>query len=124
MTRLVLRYPDGSYSYAFKSDHREGWLEVLPKQAADVLRATNNRAEDYMQHGSLLSAAFERFTVAQIQDEVEYMVRNLEFILDPDTAIQEYLAHRTVLYALITLNLFFELALAFYCSRNLEFLVI
>ena len=28
--RLVFKYPDGSYSYAFKSDNNDAWLELRP----------------------------------------------------------------------------------------------
>ena len=31
MNRYVFKYPDGTYSYAFKSDLHEGWMEVRPK---------------------------------------------------------------------------------------------
>ena len=35
LNRMIFKYPDGSYSYAFKSDLHEGWMEVRPKLERD-----------------------------------------------------------------------------------------
>ena len=98
----MLKYPDGTYSYAFKSGSRDAWLELR---------------EDPSQ--SLLSP----YQVMQIEDEIEFMVNNLEFILDPDLAIRQYLYHRVVLFILMMINLFFELALTIYIYRNQDILL-
>ena len=29
--RLILKYPDGTYSYAYKSGSRDAWLEMRPQ---------------------------------------------------------------------------------------------
>ena len=48
----------------------------------------------------------------------------MEFIVDPDTAMQDYLLFRVHLFILILLNLFFELALTIYIYRNREYIII
>ena len=59
MNRIVFKYPDGTYSYAFKSDLHEGWMEVRPRKE----RMQNRKNPDVnvflqnerMSEGSLVS---------------------------------------------------------------------
>ena len=60
----------------------------------------------------------------QIEDEVEFLVNNIEFVENPGIAMQLYFDHRMVLYILIMLNLFFESLLTIYMLRNKEYLMI
>lgn len=98
----MLKYPDGTYSYAFKSGSRDAWLELR---------------EDPNQQ------SLSPYQVMQIEDEIEFMINNLEFILDPDLAIRQYFYHRVVLFILMMINLFFELALTIYIYRNQDILL-
>ena len=59
----------------------------------------------------------------QIEDEVEFLLSNLEFIVSPETAISEYLYHRAILFVLIMINLFFEITIGIYTYRNSDILV-
>ena len=48
----------------------------------------------------------------------------MEFIINPDEAMETYFYHRTVLFSLIMMNLFFELFLTIYIYRNKEYMVL
>lgn len=71
---MILKYPDGTMSYAYKSGRQDKWLEFRQ----------NNEAAAW-QNGLL-----SNFQIMQIDDEVDFLVNNMEFIIDPDTAMREY----------------------------------
>ena len=59
----------------------------------------------------------------QIEDEVEFLISNLEFIVEPDAALSQYFYHRIILFVLIMFNLFFEMGICVYTYRNSELIV-
>ena len=61
--------------------------------------------------------------VQRVQDEVEFVVSNFDFALEPGQALQNYLHHRKVLSVLLTLNLIYELLLLIYIIVNHEFII-
>lgn len=59
----------------------------------------------------------------QIEDEIEFIVNNLEYLVDPEIAIKQYFQNRNILYFLLTLNLLFESLLTVYIIKN-EFFIL
>ena len=59
----------------------------------------------------------------QIDDEVDFLVQNMDFIVNPSEAMQTYFQHRVILFSLVMMNLFFELFLTIYIYRNKEYMV-
>lgn len=51
--RLVLKYPDGTYSYAFKSDDPKCWMEVRQKGEAGAIQDPMVPSPQNMQDGYL-----------------------------------------------------------------------
>ena len=60
----------------------------------------------------------------RIQDDVEFLTSNMEYIVGPDDGMKAYFHHRFILYIMFMLNLFFETILTCYLFRNKEFLLI
>lgn len=58
-----------------------------------------------------------------MQDEVDFVVSNFDFALEPGQALHNYLYHRKVLTALLSLNLIYELLLLVYIGVNHEFIM-
>ena len=77
--RLIFKYPDGSYSYAFKCQNKDGdnWLQLKGQQGMPPSR------EEIQQELST-------FQVLQIEDEIEFLVNNLEYLVEPEVAIKSY----------------------------------
>lgn len=61
--------------------------------------------------------------VQRVQEEVEFMVSNFEFALEPGQALQSYLHHRKIITTLLSLNLFYEVCLLFYVLFNYDFIM-
>lgn len=102
----MLKYPDGKYSYAYRSGRRDAWLELRPRGGPGI---------DPNQLGPL--------QVMQIEDEVEFLLSNLEFIVSPDIAISTYLHHRMILFVLLMFNVFFEMQIAIYTYNNSDAMI-
>ena len=62
--------------------------------------------------------------VQRVQDEVDFVVSNFDFALEPGQALNNYLHHRMVLLTLLSLNLAYELLLLLYIIINREFVII
>ena len=60
----------------------------------------------------------------QIDDEVEWLIQNMDFVIDPNVAMSMYFKHRNVLLFMVMLNVFFEMLFAIYMYRNLEMMLI
>ena len=58
-----------------------------------------------------------------MQDEVEFVVSNFDFALEPGQAVQNYIHHRKVLFILLSLTLVYELILIGYLLVNLDFIM-
>ena len=58
-----------------------------------------------------------------MQDEVEFVVSNFDFALEPGVALGSYLHHRKVLSVLLSLNLLYELGLVIYVMTNRDFIL-
>lgn len=61
--------------------------------------------------------------VQRVQDEVEFVVSNFDFALEPGQALQSYLHHRTILTVLITMSLIYEICLVTYVLFNRDFIM-
>jgi len=56
--------------------------------------------------------------VIQIEDEIEFLVSNLEYLVDPETSIKDYFTSRNVLYLVLALNIIFESLLTVFILKN------
>lgn len=54
------------------------------------------------------------FQVLQIEDEIEFLVNNLEFLVDPQQAVDLYISNRNILYFLLGLNMIFEVLISYF----------
>ena len=97
--RMVLKYPDGTYAHAVKDLEADSWREVK------------------------MNAEEQPLGELQIEDEIEFLVNNLEFILEPENALRAYLWHRKVFALCLFLSLAFEVSLYFYLFSNMNFIV-
>ncbi len=61
--------------------------------------------------------------VQRVQDEVEFVVSNFDFALEPGVALKSYLHHRKVVTVLLSLNLLYELCLIAYVIVNRDFIL-
>jgi len=64
------------------------------------------------------------FQIMEIEDELEFFLNNIDFIVEPHAAVAQYFQHRTMLFVMIALNIFFELLLTAYFYRNKEMILI
>jgi len=60
--------------------------------------------------------------VQRVQEEVEFVVSNFDFALEPGVALQSYLHHRKIMAILLSLNLLYELSLIVYVLINRDFI--
>lgn len=58
------------------------------------------------------------FHVIQIEDEVEFLMSNLEYLIEPDNAVRSYNESRSYLYVLIAFNIIFEIMMTIYIFQN------
>lgn len=58
------------------------------------------------------------FQVIQIEDEIEFLVSNLEYLVDPETSIKDYFTSRSILYVVLALNIIFESLLTVFILKN------
>ena len=61
--------------------------------------------------------------VQRVQDEVEFVVSNFDFALEPGVALKSYLHHRKIVTVLLSLNLLYELCLVGYIVVNRDFIM-
>lgn len=120
-SRLVLKYPDGSVSYAFKSNEPSCWMEVRPKEGATFF--DNGEANIGGQVSNIVDG-MNAFQLMEIEDELEFFLNNMDFIVEPHSAISHYFYQRSMLFFMIFLNIFFELLLTIYFYRNKEIILI
>ena len=106
--RLIFRYPDGTYAYAFKQPKGKGeaddWMHMK----------VNSAAELPLQVPTDVST----FQVLQIEDEIEFLVNNLEFLVDPHQAMDLYISNRNILYILLAMNMIFESLITYFVFKN------
>ena len=60
--------------------------------------------------------------VQRVQDEVEFVVSNFDFALEPGQALSSYLHHRKVLIWLLSMDFVYELCLMVYIICNRDFI--
>lgn len=61
--------------------------------------------------------------VQRVQDEVEFVVSNFDFALEPGQALQSYMHHRTIVTVLMVLSLVYEISLLGYVTMNRDFIM-
>eukprot|EP00347_Sterkiella_histriomuscorum_P021773 403332815 len=105
--RIIMRFPDGTYSHALQFGDADSWLEMK----------LNNETTN-QQNGNV-----NRIQILQIEDEVEYIINNIEFRLDPEQSMKKYNAHRRNLKFFLIVNLLFEIMLYYYLFSNMDFIV-
>jgi len=103
--RIVLKLPDGSYSHAYRSGEKDAWLE---NRDADQNVGSNPNDEEQILH---------------IEDEVDFLLNNFEFILEPEQAVKNYMYHRKVLCVFLVLSVMYEFCLDVYLWKNKEFII-
>ena len=59
----------------------------------------------------------------QIEDEIEFLVNNLEYLVEPEVAIKNYFHNRNLLFFILALNLVFENLLTVYIWKNELFIL-
>ena len=108
--RLIFRYPDGTYCYAYKQEKKgeakDTWLQVKGENTATA------------DQGQL-----SEFQVFQIEDEIEFLVNNLEYLVEPESAIGNYFSSRNTLYVLLVTNILLEVLVTFYAFRHKQFVL-
>ena len=58
-----------------------------------------------------------------IEDEIEFLVNNLEYLVEPDQTIKSYYQNRNALYILIAFNFLLEILIAIYIVKNEDFIL-
>ena len=53
-----------------------------------------------------------------IEDDFDFFVNNLEYLVEPDTAIKSYYSIRNYFIFLLTINMIFELLITYYIMQN------
>jgi len=61
--------------------------------------------------------------VQRVQDEVEFVISNFDFALEPGQALQSYLHHRKIVTILLVFNFLYEFCLVFYVLFNRDFIL-
>ena len=119
--RLIFRYPDGTYCYAYKcskaskdskdnvSSKKDTWLQVKSRRPQDPNNMPRFDEQDY---------ALSEFQVIQIEDELEFLVNNLEYLVEPEDAISNYFHSRNVLYLLMLANICLQFLITYYVIRH------
>ena len=59
-----------------------------------------------------------------VEDEEEFLLRSLDYIVEPNSALSEYLTHRNILFVMLCLYLFFRFCLSVYSARNADMLLL
>jgi len=108
--RLVLNYPDGTLAYVYKDTHGKSWLEFAP----DVISGTHPRLSKYIEN--ILDFSLEdnediSCVEVDIKNEEEFLVKNIDFILDPPDTIKMYLWHSKLLSLVLGFSICIELLL-------------
>ena len=61
--------------------------------------------------------------VQTVQEEVDFVVSNFDFALEPGQALNKYMHHRKVLTYLMTIEAMYEICLVYYMFCNQDFLL-
>ena len=62
--------------------------------------------------------ALSEFQVIQIEDELEFLVNNLEYLVEPESAIKNYFYSRNILYLLMFTNVMLQVLITYYVIRH------
>lgn len=65
-----------------------------------------------------LGDGISAFHVIQIEDEVEFLMSNFDYLIEPDDAFSSYNETRNYLYVLLLMNITFEIFMTFYIFNN------
>ena len=90
---------------------------------SEIGRRSNGDPTENPANSEERSAAEMLEVVQRVQDEVEFVVSNFDFALEPGVALKSYLHHRKVVTVLLTLNLLYELCLIAYVIVNRDFIM-
>lgn len=71
-----------------------------------------------MQHNQQQNEDLSSFQVIQIEDELSFLMDNMEYLVEPDQAIKNYFEVRNHLYFILLLNLLFEALMTVYIVKN------
>ena len=58
------------------------------------------------------------FQIIQIEDEVSFMMDNMEFLVEPDQAIEKYFQDKNFLFVIMTIGFISEIFLTWYIFHN------
>ena len=61
--------------------------------------------------------------VQTVQEEVDFVVSNFDFALEPGQALNKYMHHRKILTYLMVIDAIYELGLIYYMFCNTDFLL-
>ena len=90
---------------------------------SEIGRRSNGDPNENPANSEERSAAEMLEVVQRVQDEVEFVVSNFDFALEPGVALKSYLHHRKVVTVLLSLNLLYELCLIAYVIVNRDFIM-
>lgn len=79
--RLIFKYPDGSFCYAYKCPEgckKDKWVQIKGRNATQLIEASHSQD------------ALSNFQVLQIEDEISFIVENMQYLVDPDSVIKNY----------------------------------
>ena len=96
-------------------------MEVRPKDGTTFY---DNGEANMGGRASNMVDGLNAFQLMEIEDEIEFFLNNMDFIVEPNTAISHYFQHRSMLFLMIFLNMFFELLLTIYFFRNKDIILI
>ena len=115
--RLIFKYPDGTHSYAYRCQHCIGgdrkkrgdtWLQVKRQPL-------QSRADD---HGQGNVDHLSMYQVIQIEDEIEFLLNNMEYLMDPERTLNSYYEARIYLTMGLILNLLLEVLVTIYIFKH------
>ena len=64
------------------------------------------------------------YMLMAVEDESNFLLDNLDYIVDPNSALKFYYVHRALLYIMLSLYLFFKVCMTIYMERNKEVIIL
>mmetsp|Transcript_9709 Transcript_9709/g.16345 ORF Transcript_9709/g.16345 Transcript_9709/m.16345 type:complete len:92 (+) Transcript_9709:431-706(+) len=66
----------------------------------------------------------KQFQIERIENEIDFVLENIDYIYEPDITINKYQHHRSILFLLILVDIFMEVLLLAYFMRNSEYILL
>ena len=116
-SRLIFQFPDGKYCYAYRCQNsannqdgsavkKDKWLQVKSRTTYHQMNHQRNNED------------ISNFQIIQIEDEVSFMMDNMEYLVEPDQAIEKYFQDKNFLFVIMTIGFISEIFLTWYIFHN------